>query len=219
MNPVLTLARPEILTLKPYAHASWLPALTRMHANEAPWRPTGDKTAAGLNRYQLDLPACPFSFDVLDGAILAAKDSPVCVFQERKCRFSPGGMWGPAATELGPDRVKELERSRASAYTAEEADFRALVARAPDRSEVKKIAAQQAAFSSEREEACRSYAGESVHGFCATRFTEAKIAVLQALLGSPDAPSKKRPGKASRGSADAARPKPLAGDTPTDDTQ
>jgi histidinol-phosphate aminotransferase len=51
MNPVLSLARPEIVTLKPYAHASWLPALTRMHANEAPWRPTGDKTAAGLNRY------------------------------------------------------------------------------------------------------------------------------------------------------------------------
>ncbi|HXP64421.1 MAG TPA: histidinol-phosphate transaminase [Steroidobacteraceae bacterium] len=51
MNPVLSLARPEILTLKPYAHASWLPALTRMHANEAPWRPTGDITAAGLNRY------------------------------------------------------------------------------------------------------------------------------------------------------------------------
>ena len=51
MNPVLSLARPEIVTLKPYAHASWLPALTRMHANEAPWRLTGDTTAAGLNRY------------------------------------------------------------------------------------------------------------------------------------------------------------------------
>jgi histidinol-phosphate aminotransferase len=51
MNPVLSLARPEIVTLKPYAHASWLPALTRMHANEAPWRPAGDSTKAGLNRY------------------------------------------------------------------------------------------------------------------------------------------------------------------------
>ena len=27
------------------------PSLTRLHANEAPWRPTGDTTAAGLNRY------------------------------------------------------------------------------------------------------------------------------------------------------------------------
>src|ERR1035441_192204 len=51
MNAVLSLARPEIVTLKPYAHAAWLPSLTRMHANEAPWRPTGDTTAAGLNRY------------------------------------------------------------------------------------------------------------------------------------------------------------------------
>ena len=51
MNAVLALARPEIVTLKAYAHAAWLPSLTRMHANEAPWRPSGDTTDAGLNRY------------------------------------------------------------------------------------------------------------------------------------------------------------------------
>jgi histidinol-phosphate aminotransferase len=51
VNPLISLARPEIVALKPYAHAAWLPALTRMHANEAPWRPTGDTTLAGLNRY------------------------------------------------------------------------------------------------------------------------------------------------------------------------
>ena len=51
MNPVLELARPEIRTLKPYSHAAWLPSLTRLHANEAPWRPAGDTTVAGLNRY------------------------------------------------------------------------------------------------------------------------------------------------------------------------
>ena len=51
MNPAVSLARPEIVTLKAYAHAAWLPSLTRLHANEAPWRPTGDTTAAGLNRY------------------------------------------------------------------------------------------------------------------------------------------------------------------------
>jgi histidinol dehydrogenase len=48
---VVSLARPEIVTLKPYAHAAWRPTLTRLHANEAPWRPTGDATLAGLNRY------------------------------------------------------------------------------------------------------------------------------------------------------------------------
>jgi histidinol-phosphate aminotransferase len=51
MNAVVSLARPEIVTLKPYSHAAWLPSLIRLHANEAPWRPTGDTTAAGLNRY------------------------------------------------------------------------------------------------------------------------------------------------------------------------
>lgn len=51
MNPLIALARPEIVALKPYAHAAWLPTLTRMHANEAPWRPEGDDTSAGLNRY------------------------------------------------------------------------------------------------------------------------------------------------------------------------
>lgn len=51
MNPLLALARPEIVALQPYAHAAWSPSLTRLHANEAPWRPTGDATIAGLNRY------------------------------------------------------------------------------------------------------------------------------------------------------------------------
>jgi histidinol-phosphate aminotransferase len=51
LNPVLVLARPEILHLQPYSHAAWVPSLTRLHANEAPWRPPGDATTAGLNRY------------------------------------------------------------------------------------------------------------------------------------------------------------------------
>jgi histidinol-phosphate aminotransferase len=51
MKALVSLARPEILDLEPYAHAAWLPSLTRLHANEAPWRPSEDSTAAGLNRY------------------------------------------------------------------------------------------------------------------------------------------------------------------------
>jgi histidinol-phosphate aminotransferase len=51
MNPLLALARPEIRQIKPYSHAAWLPSMTRLHANEVPWRPPGDATAAGLNRY------------------------------------------------------------------------------------------------------------------------------------------------------------------------
>ncbi len=51
MNAVISLARSEIVALKTYAHAAWLPTHTRLHANEAPWRPSGDDTRAGLNRY------------------------------------------------------------------------------------------------------------------------------------------------------------------------
>jgi len=50
-SPALSLARPEIRSLEPYSHAAWLPSLIRMHANEAPWRPPGDATEGGLNRY------------------------------------------------------------------------------------------------------------------------------------------------------------------------
>ncbi len=46
-----TLARAEIRSLKPYEHALWDPALIRLHANEAPWRPLADVSVVGLNRY------------------------------------------------------------------------------------------------------------------------------------------------------------------------
>ena len=51
MSTVLALARPDILQLQPYQHASWDPSLERMHANEMPWRAQGDDSDAGLNRY------------------------------------------------------------------------------------------------------------------------------------------------------------------------
>jgi histidinol-phosphate aminotransferase len=51
MSSVLSLARPDILQLQPYQHATWDPSLERMHANEMPWRAQGDNTGAGLNRY------------------------------------------------------------------------------------------------------------------------------------------------------------------------
>lgn len=51
MTSVLHLARPDIRDLQPYQHASWDPALERMHANEMPWRAPPDGSAAGLNRY------------------------------------------------------------------------------------------------------------------------------------------------------------------------
>jgi histidinol-phosphate aminotransferase len=48
---ILSLARPEIVALKAYSHASWDPAFDRLHANELPWRAETDRSLAGLNRY------------------------------------------------------------------------------------------------------------------------------------------------------------------------
>jgi len=51
MSWISDIARPEIVALKPYEHASWEPHLERMHANELPWRADADDSDAGLNRY------------------------------------------------------------------------------------------------------------------------------------------------------------------------
>jgi hypothetical protein len=169
---------------------------------------------AGLQRYQLDLPTCPISFDILDGAILTPKGTPACSFQAADCKVNPAGMWGPAAVSIGPEQIKELERSRTSAETAMQENFRALLARTTDKAAIKKLAAEQAAFSSEREETCRSYAKEEVHGFCASRFTEARVIALQSLLGETPVPPKKRPRppKTARNTTTDTHPKPSPDD-------
>jgi len=48
---VAALARSDIVALKAYEHAAWEPELTRLHANELPWRAPGDHSFQGLNRY------------------------------------------------------------------------------------------------------------------------------------------------------------------------
>ena len=51
MSSILALARPEIVALQAYSHASRDPAFDRLHANELPWRAETDRSLAGLNRY------------------------------------------------------------------------------------------------------------------------------------------------------------------------
>jgi histidinol-phosphate aminotransferase len=51
MSSILALARPDIVSLNAYSHASWDPAFERLHANELPWRAETDRSLAGLNRY------------------------------------------------------------------------------------------------------------------------------------------------------------------------
>jgi histidinol-phosphate aminotransferase len=80
VNPILELARPDILTLHPYQHAAWEPSLERMHANEMPWRASGDASLAGLNRYPEPQPAELIAhlaelYDVAPDRVLAGRGS------------------------------------------------------------------------------------------------------------------------------------------------
>lgn len=148
-------------------------------------------------RLQLALASCPFSFDVLDGAILTTKDTQTCAFKEADCQVNIGGMWGPKGSGITPVQIKELERSRATADRASREAFRELLKRTKGKPEIKKVAAEQAAFSSLREETCRTYAQESVHGFCSTRLTEARVTALQTQIEAASPPPRKGRSKAA----------------------
>ncbi len=175
----------------------------RVEVSGMPLSLTSEGKPAGLSRYKVALDVCPFSFDILDGAVLASHSGKTCEFKATDCAVDPAGLWGPRATEIGPERTKEFERARARAETTVRADFRALLVGVKDKQQIKALAGEQAGFSSEREEKCRTYAGEDVHGFCALRFTEARAIALGARLVGPDE-GKERP------AAKRPRPKPVA---------
>jgi hypothetical protein len=173
----------------------------RVEVSGMPLSLTSEGKPAGLSRYKVALDICPFSFDILEGAVLASNGGKTCEFKAADCQVDPAGLWGPRPSELGPERTKEFERERAHAESTVRADFRALLAAVgKDKQQTKALASEQAGFSSEREEKCRTYAGEDVHGFCALRFTEAWAIALGVRLGGaeevkpkPQQPRKPKP--------------------------
>ena len=153
-------------------------------ALEAPIAATASGKPAGAIRFDVPLKACPFTIDILDGAVLVATPAPTCDFAAADCRVTLDGLWGPAAADISDKRAKDLERQRVRIETTMRANFRVLLKRAgKDRTAVKAIAGEQAGFSSAREMACRDYAKESVHGFCSTQMTEARVLALLAKFG------------------------------------
>ncbi|MFO1117072.1 MAG: hypothetical protein U1E28_15425 [Beijerinckiaceae bacterium] len=153
----------------------------------------------GVNRYQLDLPACSFAVDVLDGAVMASRDGGVCEFQAAGCRVDPSGLWGQPANEIGPQRSKEIEGQRRHAEQDMQAAYRAWVASAGhDRVLVSRIARGQASFSSKREELCRTYARESQHGYCNLIATQARSSAIAAHVLPPVVEEEKPASKKSR---------------------
>ena len=163
----------------------------------------------GLPRYELQVPACPMTFDVVEGAVLVTAPADACVIQEADCRVEPRGLWGPDPASLLP-RAADLEQARGSADRAVRENYKALTQRAAPQS-VRPIVAEQAAFSSDREQVCRTYAREGAHGFCNARFTEARAVTLAARLGMLVQP------EAQAGQVRRPRPPPVSEAAPGPD--
>ena len=151
----------------------------RIDVSDLPLAVREEGQPGGMARIGIPVPACPISFDVLDGAALESGDRSSCSFATTHCTVDPGGLWGPPATALTPDGDRAIEHQRARAEAAMRANFKRLVATTRDRPTIMGYAREQAQFSSTREEMCRGYAGEVKHGFCSTRLTEARAAALR----------------------------------------
>ncbi|MGH6846092.1 MAG: hypothetical protein ACREC0_01245, partial [Methylocella sp.] len=137
----------------------------------------------GVSHYEVEIETCPFSLDVLEGAVLVSRTPKTCDFQAADCRANPAGLWGPPGNAIGPDQTTQLERERGRVESAMLAKFHALLESAgKDKVAIKQIASEQAGFSSEREVICRNYLREDVHGFCALRITQARALALQAAF-------------------------------------
>jgi hypothetical protein len=159
----------------------------------------------GLMRFEADVPACPIAFDVLDGAVLVPAQITACVFKAADCQTIPGGLWGPDGASLVGDAAK-IVKERAEAEKAMAKLVRAIEDRANGSPDAADLARDQNGFAGQRDELCRDYAKESVHGYCALRVTEARTALLQTRLdalpaaaGSTAASEKGKKGKSKKG--------------------
>jgi hypothetical protein len=148
---------------------------------ENPIQATSVGRPDGLLRFEADVPACPFSFDVLDGAALAPSQITACVFKAADCQTGPGGLWGPDGASLVGDAAK-FAKERAEAEKAMAKAVRAVQDRAADSAGAADLIRDQNGFAGQRDDICRDYAKESVHGYCALRLTQARTALLETRL-------------------------------------
>jgi hypothetical protein len=143
---------------------------------ETPIEAINQGATDGLMRYSADIPACPLSFDVLNGAVQVPAQTTACVFQAADCQASPSGVWGPDGASLDKD-AKTLTRERLIAEASMAASQRILAKR--DKTAAAALTREQTEFAAARDDACHDYAGEVRHGFCATRLTQARAALLR----------------------------------------
>ena len=144
MSWLVDRARPDIQALAPYSHAAWEPSLTRMHANELPWRVAGDASAAGLNRYPEPQPPPLVNglarlYDVAPNQVLVGRgsDEAIDLLMRVYCRAGVDnviicpptfGMYGVAARIQGAE-VRAVPLKADAGFALDEA---ALLARVDD---------------------------------------------------------------------------------------
>jgi hypothetical protein len=150
---------------------------------EKPIAATSAGRPDGLERYQADVPACPFSFDIVSGAVLVPAQITACVFKAADCQTSPSGLWGPEGASLEADATA-IGKQRTAAENAMARALRALQERAADNADASDLVRDQSAFAGQRDDTCRDYAKEATHGFCAASVTAARAALLEARLAA-----------------------------------
>ena len=140
--------------------------------------------AQGVSRFSAASAECPLRFEILDGSVLATPlgSGPACSFTAADCETTPSGLWGPGAASLIP-QAGEFDTARGVADKAVRDNYKIMTQRARG-GDVRPIVQEQAAFSSDREQACRTYAREGAHGYCHLRFTEARAIALAVRLGA-----------------------------------
>ncbi|WP_412759747.1 hypothetical protein [Methylorubrum subtropicum] len=144
---------------------------------------TAEGRSQGVSRFSANAPECPLKLEILDGSVLATPlGDKVCTFTAQDCATTPTGLWGPGAAALIP-QAGELDTARGVADKAVRDNFKLMTQRARGQ-DVRPIVQEQAAFSSDREQACRTYAREGAHGYCHVRYTEARAIALAARLGA-----------------------------------
>ena len=144
---------------------------------------TAEGRSQGVSRFSAGAAECPLRLDVLDGSVLATPlGDKVCTFTAQDCAATPGGLWGPGAAALIP-QAGEFDTARGVADRAVRDNFKIMTQRARGQ-DVRPIVQEQAAFSSDREQVCRTYAREGAHGYCHLRYTEARAIALAARLGA-----------------------------------
>jgi hypothetical protein len=148
---------------------------------ETPIEATNIGRPDGLERFEAKVSACPIAFDVLDGAVLVPTQITACVFKAADCQTTPGGLWGPEGASLIGDAAKII-KERAEAERAMGKILHIIEDRAEDSTQAADVVRDQNGFAAQRDELCRDYAKESLHGYCALRVTEARTALLQTRL-------------------------------------